>query len=252
MWSNLTILGLRKFIDYKKSPIHYGLVNKSVKNFVFGSPVVYQRRIGVTYATSLVSQRKSFSDNKIGSVWPVSQESVVHHDITPVHETMRVIETTDFDMSKVPRLLSCVRDIGAVSFIMNNLYASENLAEIVRGVFTNFEYAQTIFRAPSLLTVDKDKIKYVITFIDIRHCLPVYDSRNPRGIGVVINKMAKEQYKTRQGSRCELIAADSLRNIKGVRNSGRLRKTVPVDDALNMLLPSGVAKLKKSAFFMKK
>ena len=224
------ILGLKTRLGHHD--YGHAILTQSYKNWPCGVPVVYPRiktdGAGIAVAT-LIAPSQTADGTDLLNV----PRTIVHEvDLLNLSENHKIITASEFDISKLDRLLEFVHDVGAISLIIEYKPGRIKSIEALQKLENKFKCSNLFHKnywPDQTLNGSDDRYLNVLTFLDLPYCVPLFNMRKVDGIGLsfsgVTAKASISYCQLHRVFRCDFIYSNYMENvfvIDGVSINGQI------------------------------
>jgi hypothetical protein len=190
MLDSNTILGTRGYLDCDE--YEHGLLSQNNDVWPCGTPIVYP-------ANALKKDLRLQPSMNVYTLAPPNQvshgievisvrvEAINPVGLKPLWNSHKVLTVSRFDIDKFSRLLEFVRDVGAISLVIEYEGGRKEAAESIRKLGGFFKYSSIFFYnsfSNKVLWGKDDSFVCVLTFLDIPYCVPLFNTQKVDGIGL--------------------------------------------------------------------
>lgn len=223
MLDSNTILGIRGYLGCDE--YEHGLLSQNNETWPCGTPIVYP-------ANALKKDLRLQPSMNVYTLAPPNQtahgievvsvrvEAINPVGLKPLWNNHKVLTVSRFDIDKFSRLLEFVRDVGAISLVIEYEEGRKEAAESIRRLSGFFKYSSVFFynSFPNKVLWGKDdSFVCVLTLLDIPYCVPLFNTQKVDGIGLsfcgATVKASKELGYLNRTFRADLIYTNYEENV---------------------------------------
>lgn len=188
MLDSNTILGVYKFLGCDK--YQHGIMRKRRNLLPCGGPIVYPADIDINsdLRTPILSLFPQRIGNIISERIAAKAVDIKEINLKPLYKNHKVISIDRFDIGKFNRVLEFVRDVGAITFIIEYSEGKEKITKAISEIQKLFNFSGlfslTYTNNSNNLLGEDDRYVCVVTMLDIPYCLPIFNTHKVDGIGL--------------------------------------------------------------------
>ena len=182
------ILGTRANLEGCDQFAH-GILTQEWEHWPVGTPVIFPDS-GLENSGGSVQCMSLFTPTQRCAGGPESRSTptslICPVNLRPLAENHRVLTISEFDLGKFDRLMEYIRDVGAISFVVDFQSGFKSIPKQMRKIEKLFEYSALFFFnswGTKYLEGPDDKYVGVVSIFDLPYCVPLFNMRRVNGIG---------------------------------------------------------------------
>lgn len=181
------ILGIRANLgceDYS-----HAIMTQDVHPWPCGAPIVYPSGVKLEIGNNIAAAALISPCQAAVGIDRLNVPAVIVHpvNLTPLCTSHKVLIVDDFDIGKYDRLLEFIRDVGAISFVIEHGAGRKHLAGSVKQLESKFKYSSLLQLSQwgdRFLDGNDDNYFCVMTFLDLPYCIPLFNMHKIDGVGL--------------------------------------------------------------------
>jgi hypothetical protein len=200
MLSSGILLSTDMLLGKKDTKFVHGVINQSIDACPYCTPVIYDNKC--------MEQGNKQSHISVGvlmaprgncclcptTLTVADKSNIMPTDLQPLCNSHKVITSDRFDITRFDGILSDIKRLGAVSIVMGK-EGGRKVADYVREVGSVFRYSSLFSSFAKAITLrsKSDRELFVLTFLDLPYCIPIYDTSATNGIGLIVTRSSMER-----------------------------------------------------------